>query len=236
LESAGGVFHNSFWQYRLPPNYHETRYWGNVFGDEILPFTSERDQREYVAEFNRDWDTVDAACSQHLMDRDMALLAQMKAYPQFFPTYNSAFTRARDKQLKSLTVRHIWNEPVYYCLTRFYNAIRLFVTAPIKSDIRQGTLTALVKGLYPFVITFCTFVLGGIVLLVGIVKKHIRPSEWRYPLVMVVYCWLIHVPIAAQSRYTVPVHLAFVMLIAVVLSGTQSRVSGVSDRKRPADC
>jgi len=44
----------------------------------------------------------------------------------------------------------------------------------------------------------------------------------RYLLYMIMYVWLIHVPMVIQSRYTVPVHVLAILCITLALTDRYS--------------
>jgi hypothetical protein len=69
--------------------------------------------------------------------------------------------------------------------------------------------------LAPFLLSFVTFGIGGIFLVVCVIRYRQQWHERRYALFLVGYIWVIHIPMAIQSRYTVPVHGVVIALIAV---------------------
>jgi hypothetical protein len=224
LEGGGGVVHTGFWHFRLP-DYTEHRYWGNHFSEEPCFPLDAQERTRYIALYNQEWDQIDAACDGQLTAHDRVLLAEMAKHPALFPTYNTAYTLTRERMLKTLWLDHVRAEPWYYFKTRLYTAVRLFVTAPRQEDLRTGTAWSVLRGLYPTVVTFCTFIVGGFVLGLALVRK--RETMWAYypVLLLIGYYWMIHLPMSIQARYTVPIHLPFLMMLAVAVGCRTSRAT-----------
>src|SRR5262249_41184649 len=95
-----------------------------------------------------------------------------------------------------------------------YTAVRLLVTGTNRSDDSSGAV-GLANRYYPTFITGLTFG-GGALLLLLAVRARVFPVRACSPMIaLFVYAWLIHVPMAIQARYLVPVHLTWIALIAV---------------------
>ena len=68
------------------------------------------------------------------------------------------------------------------------------------------------------------------VLLRRIVRRYGPWLDRRWILYMVLYIWMIHIPMAIQSRYTVPVHVLLIMAVALALAdGGASRATRSTD-------
>lgn len=228
LEGGGGVLHNAFWQFRLPgykgyPGNHAHCYWYNSFSDEPIRFVGADERDRYVQEYNEEWDNIDAQCSGELLESDEQMLASCPSHPELLPTYNAHYTICRERQLKQRWLSHIAKDPLYFAVTRAYAAVRLFVTGIHYSQLETPGWRGYVRAHYPFAVTFCTFILGGIWITGALWRGIIDVHRYMHVIVMITYVWLVHVPLATQSRYTIPVHLLFIMLLSIAIVRTFSR-------------
>jgi hypothetical protein len=231
LEGGAGVMQIGFWALRMP-GYHETRYWGNLMGDEIVPFADSAAVPGYIAAFNREWDDIEAACRPLLTPRDAHYLPLMRRdHPDLFPTYTSAYTQQREKLLTQATLVNIRREPGYYLKTRLYTLVRLWVTGIQKPAWRTATSPrAKITVLYPMLVSGFTFLLALVSIGWVLLKRRAVTSAvgWRFALALVVYFGLIHLPFAIQARYTVPVRPWLLFAIALALGAWLSRRSAAA--------
>ncbi|MCC2547894.1 hypothetical protein LJY25_15700 [Hymenobacter sp. BT175] len=220
LEGGAGVMQLGFWALRMP-GYHETRYWGNTMGDEVVSFAEPAEVPGYIAAFNAEWDQIDAATRPLLTARDLRYLPQMRNNDRnMFPTYNSDYTVRREKLLLQATIANIRREPGYYLKTRLYTLVRLWVTGVQLNAWREAASPlAKIKVIYPALASGFTFLLGIICLAWGLFhQRAIQCTRtWWLSLALVVYFGLVHIPFSIQARYTVPVRPWLLLAIAVAL-------------------
>ncbi|TGE23216.1 hypothetical protein [Hymenobacter metallicola] len=226
LEGGAGVMQIGFWALRMP-GYHETRYWGNQMGDEIISFVEPTAVPGYIAAFNQEWDSIDAQCAPLLTERDKRYLPQMKDNQQnLFPTYNSAYTQQREKLLMKANLANIRREPGYYLKTRLYTLIRLWVTGVQMNAWREATTPfAKLKVVYPALVSAATFVLAlGSIGWVLVRRRVVNGTFiWWLSLALVVYFGLVHLPFAIQARYTVPVRPWLLLATAIAVAAWLTR-------------
>lgn len=230
--SGSSVISNmGFWQHRLP-GYGSMHYFNyNYFGREFYPWVSDDEAAMHYAHYNEQWERIEAAATPFMSSSDKANIPIMEgSYPDLFVTRSARLTVALDSLIARETMASIRTEPGYYLATRAYTAIRLWITninRPMERmvfrpepGVRPMVGNAIgLKGrlgmLAPFLLSFVTFGIGGIFLLYCILRDRKRWHERRFALMLVLYIWVIHIPMAIQSRYTVPVHGIVIALITV---------------------
>ncbi len=216
LEGGGGVFHLGYWMFKLP-DYYEPRYWGNYCTRELIPFIDENEKDHYIQKYNVEWDEIDAATAPFLTAADTAMIAVKKNYPSLFKTYNSNYTMKREALLKEYALKNIKADLPFYIKAKCYSAVRLWVTGiPLKEFGPAGTAKKIYL-MYPFLITLTTFIAALIFLPIAFIK--FRPA--MLPLIVILmitlYFGIMHIPFTIQSRYTIPVRLELLMMIAVAV-------------------
>lgn len=233
LEGGAGVMQIGFWALRMP-GYAEGRYWGNRMGDEVISFAAPATVPAHIAAFNREWDLIDAQSIPLMTARDRRYKALMHHYlpparPEYgylFPTYSSAYTLRREQLLMQANVADILREPGYYLKTRLYTLVRLWVTG-IQRPAWQAAATPLVKIkiVYPALVSGLTFLLAVLGIAWGVRRRGVRDClpTWRFTLALVAYFGLVHLPFAIQARYTVPVRLWLLLVVALAASAWLTR-------------
>lgn len=234
LEGGAGVMQIGFWALRMP-GYHETRYWGNQMGDEVVSFTEPAAVPGHIAAFNHEWDSIDEQCRPLLTARDYHYLPLMRRdHAHLFPTYSSAYTLRREHLLMQANLADIRREPGYYFKTRLYTLVRLWVTG-VQRPAWQAAATPLakIKVLYPTLVSGVTFLLA--LLSIGWALPHWRslnsPATWWLALALLVYFGLVHLPFAIQARYTVPVRPWLLLAIALAVAAWLTRRGPVLGRE-----
>ena len=218
LEGSAPNVHMGFWQHRLPGKVTH-RYWRSNFqGRELIPFVSDADANRYLEAYHREWDAIETEAAPYFTETDRRHQAKFDETPTLFTTYSRQYTVARAKIIEQYTWNHVRAEPGYYLATRLYTAVRLWMTGVNLRTISQPGLRAKVAALYP---TLITLGLAGGLLLTAVRALRGQP-ELRGTLPiwsLLVYAWLVHVPVTIQSRYTVPLHLAALLLGTLALAG-----------------
>lgn len=235
LEGGAGVMQIGFWALRMP-GYHETRYWGNQMGEEVISFTDSAAIPAHIAAFNREWDAIDAQCAPLLTARDRRYLPQMRQHHNLFPTYSSAYTIKREKLLMQANLANIRREPGYYLKTRLYTLVRLWVTGVQVGAWRAAASPlAKIKVLYPAVVSGVTFLLALVSIGWALLRQRslYASRTWWLSLALVVYFGVVHLPFAIQARYTVPVRTWLLLSIALAIGALLHKRLIASIQKGP---
>ncbi len=235
LEGGAGVMHIGYWSGRIP-NHFEKRYWGNTTGDEMVRFVPEADVPGNVAAFNREWDVIDSTLAPLLTARDsFVLLKARDKKAHLIPTFNTVYTLERERLLKAKTIAHIKEHPGYFTAYKFYSAIRLWVVGVPHDGFRAAGIAGKLAMIFSFLFTLAIFLAS--IILVPIAYRR-RLLQWRntYPLVLyVIYFWLIHIPFAIQTRYTIPVRMVLYVLLAMAITSLiearEKRAGSVESRE-----
>ncbi len=221
IEGGGGVFQLGFYIHKIPGSWIG-RYWSTYTGDEVIKFVAPADTAANLAAYNAEWDNITAELAPLLTPADQAHLAYITRHRLYYlpPTYNSAYTLAREKILVRNTVAHIRAEPAFYLKTRIYTFFRLYFTGIQLAKLHEAhTLRAWAAALFPFVASFATFLLAlGSVGAALIRRRTFLTSATLTALLLTLYCGVIHVPFAIQARYTIPVRLLLLFVTAAALA------------------
>lgn len=222
------------WQLRLP-GYGTMHYFQyNYFGREFVPLVSDAEAAVHYANYQEQWARIDSVTRPAMTDQDKFDLPRMADHMhEFYVTRSPRYTMALDDAIAKENHRMMMDEPLYFLGSRAYAAVRLWVTninypmvrivfspepgvVPIvgRPEGIKGWLGALV----PFTLTAVTFGLGLSWTALRIFRDRRRWYERRYMIYMVLYVWLIHVPMSIQSRYTVPVHAIAIACIALAMT------------------
>jgi hypothetical protein len=235
LEGGGGVAHLSYWSMVLPQGYTEQHYWQNTTGYDLTQpsFASDEEREKNVEKFNQEWFTIKKDISKYLTSKDSIDLATMQATnPAIFLVYNSQYTQAREKLLWKYTLQHIKENPTRYLMSRVYIFCRLYFTGINVQEWQTcNTVAGYVKMLYPFLVTFIFIFLGLLVSLSYFLYKKISLfSPFGNLLFISFYYSACHVAFTIQSRYTVPIHLAILILLAYIATELFSKYIGNSQK------
>jgi hypothetical protein len=139
----------------------------------------------------------------------------MVSHPELFPTFNSGYTIARERLLKQAVFRRVAEEPGYYLATRLYTAVRLFIPDFNEKLLSSGSARSFAMATYPTIVAAGTFLPGFLLIAYALRRGFMLPNAWAPAIGIVLYYWLIHVPMGIQSRYLVPAYPIVFMLIAV---------------------
>lgn len=222
IEGGAGVAHLGYWQLKLPDGYLEPFYWNNNTSyDYTKPnFFSEKELQDNVYKFEKEWNVILKDLNKHITPKDSAALLYMKENnPGIFLLYNSEFTLDREKQLWSLTIGHVKENPLYYLKSRLYHFVRFYVTGINYKNLNEATgVLSKAKVVYPFFITF-SFIFVGLLLSTIIFLRKKNGLLQYLPFILVAwYISLVHLPFAIQARYTVPVHLIIILALSVSIN------------------
>ncbi len=213
LEGGGGVFFMGYWSLKLP-DYYEYRYWGIYCHNEMISMIDETTRDQNIEEFNQQWNKIDSATLPLLNEKDLIMIELHKSHPKLFRTHNSTFTLKREELLKKYTIENIKNNLPYYIKIKIYTAIRLWVTGIPLRDFKPAGVAKKIYLIYPFLITLFTFLAGIIFIPYAFYKwPHVR-KKLTGILLITLYFGIIHIPFAIQARYTIPVRLELLLMIA----------------------
>ncbi len=225
IEGGAGVMQLGFWGFRMP-GYKEMRTFGNTMGDEPIKFVEPPEVPGYIAQFNREWDEMDRQLAPYHTHQDSLYLARMRHdYPLLIVTRSAPLTKAREALMLHSTLQHIAAEPGYYLKTRIYTFFRLFITGVQLDDLaRAHSPTALLKVLYPFLVSAFTFLFAVVLVPLALWRRRVGGFAFWLALLLTLYFGAIHVPFSIQARYTTPIRLLFIYTVAVSATGLlQSR-------------
>jgi len=233
LTGSAVISNLGLWQLRLP-GYGTIRYFQyNNFGREFIPWVDSTSAARYFADYEAQWDRIKEKTDPFMTERDRQWVPQMMEHQWLWATRSADYTVALDRAIAEENRAMIKAEPVYYLATRAYTAARLWVTninLPMRRIIYRVTpgvhpvvgkpegLMGWGKALVPFLITFISFGIGLPFLFISIWRNKRLWYERRYLLYIILYVWLVHIPMAIQSRYTVPVHVLAILCITLAFS------------------
>lgn len=216
LEGGGGVMHMGWWSGKIP-GHTEHWYWGNTVPHELISFTKPEDVGPNIARFEMEWAAIDAEIGPVMTGRDSLMTTLAGAQGKLFPTYSTAYTLAREDALNRTTWSHIKQEPGYTLMYKTYSAFRLWITGIDPERYRSASLGGRLIELYPFVLSASTFILALLLSLIFLMR-NVPVLIRQLPLwTWLVYFGIIHIPFVIQARYTIPVRLLLLAMIALLL-------------------
>ncbi|MFT3883915.1 MAG: hypothetical protein QM724_00330 [Flavobacteriales bacterium] len=219
LEGGGGVMHIGYWAGRIP-NYQEMRYWGNITGDETVIFVPRDSVAANIVAFNREWDSIDAALVPFVTHQDsLMLMMNSVGMPYAVKSYSAGFTLERERLMKEHMLQDIKKDPWYYIKYKLYSTFRLWINMVPRTEFQETDLAGKIKLIALSAISLIMFV-GAIVVITMAHRRGVLSIKDTYPLlVLIIYCWLVHVPFVIQTRYTVPVRMALYLYMGLAIAG-----------------
>lgn len=214
IEGGGGVFHTGFWVFKIP-DYYEPRYWGNYFPREMISLVDEQYRDQNIKAFNEEWDKIDSAITPLLTHKDSVMINLQTGYPKLFKTYSGPYTIKREEMLKKYTFDNIKTEFPYYLKVKIYTAFRLWITGIPMRDFVKASFFKKLYLIYPFLLTLSTFLAAIILIPVTFYKHKETRNNLMLILIITLYFGFLHIPFAIQARYTIPVRLELLLMIAV---------------------
>lgn len=216
IEGGAGVLHFGWWTGRIP-GHTENWYWGNFASVEMVDFVPPERVPAEVEAFNAEWRTIDSAVAPLMNATDTLMLAAREENRNLFKSFNSRYTLERERLLKEATVRNVKEEPGYTFLHSAYTAVRMWVTGVQLDKFHGASMMGKVSQLYPFLLTLVMFLLAIVLVPWALFREKGLWKKWLTPLLLCVYFGLIHIPAHIQSRYTIPVRMLLMALIALAL-------------------
>ena len=220
LEGGAAAAQNGYWSFRLPDGYNPKFYFDASFSRDITQprFASDEEKKQYRQQFEQEWNEINKKLQPFITKEDsvrMAVYAQKKY--RLWEVMSSGYADEREKLLKEYLVKDIKANPGYYIKTRLYTLARLWFTGINKQEFTNASFSGKLKLLYPFVITFLFIFCGLLYVLYSFISKRIRWSRY-WPLMLIIgYYGILHIPFGIQARYTVPVHIFILMMVAIII-------------------
>lgn len=180
----------------------------------------------HISEFERDWDRIDSACAPYLTTRDSALFREGGRRAWVWNTFNTEYTRERERWLWQLTVDRVKENPWYFAKLKAWTAVRLWVIGIQRGTFLEASMTGKIKQALPTALTLAQFLLFVIAVPIALRKDRSLMRKLLPALVVVFYGWAIYIPFVIQSRYTVPLRMAFLLVIAAACSTLLQRKRG----------
>lgn len=233
LTGSAVISNLGLWQLRLP-GYGTIRYFQyNTFGREFIPWVDTSTAATYFAQYEAQWDRIEERAAPYMSTADMERVPRMMEHPWLWATRSADYTVALDRAIAKENLAMVKAEPFYYLVTRLYTAARLWITninLPMERTIyrvtpgvhpivgRPQNASGWVMACVPFAVTFFSFGLGLPFLMISVWRNRRVWFERRYLLYVIAYVWFVHIPMAIQSRYTVPVHVLAILCITLALT------------------
>jgi len=220
IEGGGGIMFIGYWMHLLP-NYTEKDLWGTWMSDEVVKFVQKEDVNKNIELWKKDWELINSTCECHIKDEEREYLKKMELSPRLFKTYNTEYSKCREGMLVTLLKQHVLSDPIFYIKTRIYTFFRLQITSVHANKFKyKNSLKDRIILIYPMVLTLIYFILFYISIFF-LIKKFIREKNDFMLLFLLIffYCIIIHIPMALQSRYTIPVRMLMLIVMAEYLYG-----------------
>jgi len=224
IEGAGGKLSLGYWSFKMP-GYYEKRYLGNSMSNEIFSFTPKSETKNNIHAYNKEWDYIDSACAQYLSPQDYFNLAEMNNYNGYYKTYNAKYTIEREKLLKKLTMKHLKEEPIYTLKTKLFTLARLWFTGLQLSELQNPNSGKQFFAIYFSIVSALFFLASLILIPVAFYKKKISWAGSQTAIILITYYGLAHIAFALQAKYTIPLRLIVLLLLARTIHGLFSNES-----------
>ena len=185
--------------------------------NEIISFTDFRDTSKNIEAFNKEWNYIDSACAQYLTASDSIIYKNMNVYPSFFKTYNTKYTLEREKLLRKLTIDNMKNDLFFTFKVKLFTLVRSWVTGIQKSDLESKNYFIRIRAIYFSGVSGLVFFASIILIPFAFIKRKLAWNNSGTILILLIYYGLIHLPFAIQARYTIPLRLVLLFILARVI-------------------
>lgn len=213
---AGGaeVMNAGYWAQKIP-DYTEDRSFGNTFFEEPILFIRPEERESNILKFNKEWDYIDSSCAKYLTKNDRIQDSLKHKENNPLPmNFSSRYTIEREKVIMEVTKKDMFNDKVYVIKSKIYSAFRLWITGIQMNKFRQSSIAGKLTSVAPTLLTGFIFILSLIFIPIAFFKFKLLFNQLYSFLLIVIYYGLIHVPFVIQSRYTVPVRMLLLMILA----------------------
>jgi len=230
LEGAGSYMHFGAWCGKFP-GYTEHVYWHNFAGDELVRFVPDEEIPRYIAAYEAEWDSINAQLRPLLTPADSVMLASRDRAPYgVVNTYNTRYTLLREQLLLSKAIEHYRLDPWYLLKYKAYSALRLWVIGIQRDEFRQASASQKIKMLYASLSTGLVFLLFMILVPLAMGRRRVTWAEAWPMLAGMAYFGLMHLPFTIQARYTTPMRMAMLALLAIAICRLLARGTGRTAR------
>ena len=117
-----------------------------------------------------------------------------------------------------LSLQHALEDPGYFLLTKAYAAVRVWVIGIQQKEFQQASWVQKAKLIFPSLYTAFLFVLGVIVIPLAYIRKWVSLKRTYIFVSLLLYLWILHIPFAIQARYSTPIRLVMLLMIALSVS------------------
>lgn len=236
LAGAASGAHMGYWAFLLPRDYNVNFIWGQfTIPNEFFMFSlyrlTDSERARNAVMFEAEKEAIFSKITPLESDADRKTIDLMeRLHPNVFLLHNTAYTMAREKVQARYLLTHIAENPGDYFLARTITFARLWFTGINLTHLKSATsIPAKFKVILPCLITFCFIFLGFLFSTLCFGLRVLDWREWAVPYTIAVYAAGSHSIFPISARYTVPIHLLLLMLVAVAASrllahGTKMRV------------
>ncbi|MBZ0205162.1 MAG: glycosyltransferase family 39 protein [Flavobacteriales bacterium] len=221
LQGAGSYMHLGYWSGKMP-GYTDRFYLRNFNAEEVIHFTPPDSIPANIREYEQEWSNIKARIDPLLTSKDTAMWDGRPRVHHAEPTYNTAYTIMRDKLLLEKAVEHYWSDPWYTLAFKSYSAVRLWVIGIQLGEYQSAGFMGKMKMLYATISTGVLFLLFIVLVPLAYLRRVLSFRSTWLILLYLAYSTFIHLPFTIQSRYTVPVRLLMLILIALAITGLLS--------------
>ena len=191
--------------------------------NEIISFTDFKDTSVNIKAFNQEWDFIDSSCAKYLTPYDSLTISVMNKFPYFFKTYNTEYTLYREKLIQKVTFDDIKKDFYFTVKVKLFTIMRSWVTGIQRNDLQDKRFIIWAGALY-FSIVSCIIFFASIILVpYAFYKRKLLWENSMTAIVLIVYYGIIHLPFAIQARYTIPLRLVLLLILARSISGLFSK-------------
>ncbi len=188
-------------------------------GDKISLFSSLNQAGNNMIDQSNESDYIDSACAQYLSPNDRINLAEMNNYNGFQKTYNAKYTLAKEKLLKEQTLNQLKEEPASTLKSKISTMFRLWLNEMQLSELKNPDLNKKFVSTYFTVITLVFFLASLILIPWAFYKKKISWLHSQTVIVLIVYFGVAHIFFSLQAKYTIPLRLIILLLLARTIVG-----------------
>jgi len=226
IEGGPGYMQLGYWAGKTP-GYVDTFHLHNKMGDELIRFVPDEEIPQHIEAYSEEWRTILAAIEPLKTRNDSIMLASRHLLP--YPaenTWSTEYTLTRERLLKSATFSNMTKDPWYTLKYKAYTAVRLWVIGIQRGDFRKAGFPQKVRQVYATASTGLIFLLFIAIVPLAYLKRRLSWRDTWPMLLYLAYTGIMHIPFTIQARYTTPVRLimlAVLAMAAVQLLGAPAR-------------
>lgn len=224
LQGGAGAAYQGAWTYKLPAghdagtNNGSSSVTNDFFMFALNPISAER-RTAYAREFDDERRNMFAYLSQFESTSDavrskmMAEAIAKTAAP--YPTHSARYTLQLEKEQWRYTLLHAKEDPLLYAWSRLITFCRNWFTGINMTEMANcKSFGQYARTIYPFLVTFlCIF--GGLIFVsLALLKYRGDLAPFKEIYLLILYTGASNALFLTQARYTVPVHLLLLCLVA----------------------